>query len=122
MRITLHRPASDVGRHQPLVAWAADGDNIPAAANPKMWQKYVASVNKQNAAQDWSTVRDLDRRLRIPALRGWLQFLQHRRSRPRQSSSFRITTAHDHFNAAGMRSLMGKEGVFLRATPRDRAR
>ena len=44
-----------IGVALPSAAHAADGDNVPAAADAKAWSKYVTDTNKQNAAQDWST-------------------------------------------------------------------
>ncbi len=36
---------------------ADDGQNVPPAASPKAWAKYVQDLAEQNAVQDWSTAR-----------------------------------------------------------------
>ncbi|MEI2718137.1 MAG: hypothetical protein V9E98_14300 [Candidatus Nanopelagicales bacterium] len=99
-----------LGAMSPSVAWAADGDNIPAAANPKMWQKYVASVNKQNAAQDWSTpsgtlIADSGFRPYADGFSFFNTGVPDRANHRVFGSPLRTTD----LNAAGMRSLMGKK-------------
>ena len=35
---------------------ADEGLNVPAAADPKVWNDYIAKVEEANAVQDWSSV------------------------------------------------------------------